>query len=132
VMAASRGDVRASTFPPNERYAMSDDSVVKLIARGTLTDRLIEDGSRGWQPGISGRPGCRRKGRDRGLSLQPRDEGQSVAVHDWAGQIRLPLAGEQRRGCDTDYTVDWATEGYSMMTTRQIKLNENVHIVMRL
>jgi hypothetical protein len=84
---------------------MSDDSVVKLIARGTLTDRLIEDGSRGWQPGISGRPGCRRKGRDRGLSLQPRDEGQSVAVHDWAGQIRLPLAGEQRRGCDTDYTV---------------------------
>jgi hypothetical protein len=27
---------------------------------------------------------------------------------------------------------DWATEGYSMMTTRQIKLNENVHIVMRL
>jgi hypothetical protein len=75
---------------------MSDDSVVKLIARGTLTDRLIEDGLRGWQPSVSGRPGCRRKGRDRGLSLQPSDEGQSVAVHDRAGQAAAFVAGGQQ------------------------------------
>src|ERR1700733_717075 len=47
--AAYRGGVRASTSPPKERYAVSNDNVVKLIQPGVLTDRLSEvlrDGAR--------------------------------------------------------------------------------------
>src|SRR5271166_1855763 len=47
--AAYRGGVRASTSPPKERYAVSNDNVVELIQPGILTDRLTEvlrDGAR--------------------------------------------------------------------------------------
>ena len=47
--AAYRGGVRASTSPPKERYAVSNDTVVKLIQPGILTGRLTEvlrDGAR--------------------------------------------------------------------------------------
>jgi len=43
--ALYRGGVRASTSPPKEQYAESNDNLVKLIQPGAFTDQLT-DGAR--------------------------------------------------------------------------------------